>query len=404
MFQMTIRASRATRLLAAVGVTWLGLALSAQAAHATYAKVQIVKVNQGGDPNDVFWFDTSLTPSPNPKAFSLKGGQASSVYSVECNASSACTSQWGALTQTVTERPATGYTLTGVVCRSTTGNGTWGPAPGPSTPVDKDTTFDPATRKITFKLDWWEQIKCEVTNTRDSTIKVTKVLAPATDGGKFNLLVDGQAKATNVGDGGTTGVQKVAPGTHTVAESAGTATDLANYDSTTSCVDKAHAAKPADTDGSVDVAAGDQWECVITNTRKSTPPPPPPPSDQPPADEPAQAISPQVRVSPARVRPGSARLSGPSGCPTTNAVAATVSGRRIVKVTFYVDGRKVKTLTRANRNGKWVLPMDVKRFAFGSHSVRVTVQFAKSSQTKARTLRLSFNRCHPAVVKPQFTG
>jgi hypothetical protein len=315
MFQMTIRASRATRLLAAVGVAWLGLALSAQAAHATYAKVQIVKVNQGGDPNDVFWFDTSLTPSPNPKAFSLKGGQASSVYSVECNASSACTSQWGTLTQTVTERPATGYTLTGVVCRSTTGNGTWGPAPGPSTPVDKDTTFDPATRKITFKLDWWEQIKCEVTNTRDSTIKVTKVLAPATDGGKFNLLVDGQAKATNVGNGGTTDVQTVAAGTHTVGESAGTATDLANYDSTTSCVDKAHAAKPADTDGSVDVAAGDQWECVITNTRKSTPPPPEePPTDQPPTNPPAvQAVSPQVRVSPARVRPGSAKLSGPSG-------------------------------------------------------------------------------------------
>ena len=155
------------------------------------------------------------------------------------------------------------------------------------------------------------------------------------------------------------------------------------------------------------VVPGDQWECVITNTRKSTPPPTPqPPSDQPPGDvAPAQGgAQPQVRVSPARVRPGSARLSGPSGCPTTNAVAASVSGRRIVKVTFYVDGRKVKTLTKANRQGKWVLPMDVKRFAFGTHRVRVTVQFAKSSQTKARTLRLSFNRCHPAVVKPQFTG
>ena len=85
-------------------------------------------------------------------------------------------------------------------------------------------------------------------------------------------------------------------------------------------------------------------------------------------------------------------------------MAASVSGRRIVKVTFYVDGKKVKTLTEANRNGRWVLPMNVKRFAFGTHRVRVTVQFAKSSQTKAKTLRLSFNRCHSAVVKPQFTG
>ena len=73
-------------------------------------------------------------------------------------------------------------------------------------------------------------------------------------------------------------------------------------------------------------------------------------------------------------------------------------------MTFYVDNKKVKTLTAANRKGQWVLPMNVKRYAFGTHRVRVTVQFAKSSQTKAKTLRLSFSRCHPAVVTPKFTG
>jgi hypothetical protein len=407
MFHMTIRASRATRLLAAVGVAWLGLALSAQAAHATYSKVQVVKVNQGGNPNDVFTFDTHLNPSPSPAAFTLKGGDTSSEYSVECNASSACTSRWGQLTQTITERAAPGYTLTSVVCRHTTGTTSWPSAPTSSSQVDPDTTFDAATRTITFKLDWWERVKCWATNTRDTgTIKVTKKLVPATDGGKFNLLIDGQAKASNVGDGGTTGTQTVTTGAHSVGESAGTGTSLANYDSSLSCVDTAHPSDPADTDGTVQVDKGDAWECVITNTRKSTPPPPQePPTDQPPTTPPAvQAVSPQVRVSPARVRPGSAKLSGPSGCPRTSAVAATVSGRRIVKVTFYVDGKKVRTLTKANRNGRWVLPMNVKRFAFGTHRVRVVVQFAKSSQTKAKTLRLSFNRCRPAVVRPQFTG
>ena len=113
----------------AAAVACLGFALSAQAAHATYSKIQIVKINQGGNANDVFTFDTGLTPSPSPSSFTLKGGQASSVFSVECNASSDCTSRWGTLTQTVTERPAAGYTLTGVVCRSTTGSGTWGAAP-----------------------------------------------------------------------------------------------------------------------------------------------------------------------------------------------------------------------------------------------------------------------------------
>jgi hypothetical protein len=114
---------------------------------------------------------------------------------------------------------------------------------------------------------------------------------------------------------------------------------------------------------------------------------------------------PQIAVSPARVRPGSARLRGPNGCPTTSAVAATVTGRRIVKVTFYVDNKKVKTLTKANASGgRWVLPMNVKRFAFGSHRVQARIQFARSSQTRARTLRMSFSRCHPANVTPKFTG
>ena len=265
----------------------------------------------------------------------------------------------------------------------------------------------PADTDGNVQVDKGDQWECVITNTRKvGTIKVTKKLAPATDGGKFDLLIDGQAKATNVGDGGTTGVQTVLPGAHTVGEAAGTGTDLANYDSSLSCRDAAHPNDPTDTDGTVQVDKGDAWECVITNTRKSTPPPPEePPTDQPPTNPPAvQAVSPQVRVSPARVRPGSAKLSGPSGCPRTSAVAATVSGRRIVKVTFYVDGKKVKTLTKADRNGRWVLPMNVKRFAFGTHRVRVVVQFAKSSQTKAKTLRLSFNRCRPAVVRPQFTG
>jgi hypothetical protein len=411
MFQMSISASRATRLLLAVAVAWLGLALAAQAAHATYSRVQVVKINQGGDPNDVFTFDTSLKPAASPASFSLKGGQSSSIYGVECNVGSSCTSQWGNSVQTITERPATGYTLTAIACYHTQGTNGWPSEPNTSSALDTDTTSDLAARKINFKLNWWEWTKCYVTNTRDTgTIKVTKKLVPATDSGKFNLLIDGQAKATNVGDGGTTGVQTVLPGTHTVGETAGTATDLSDYDASTSCVDKAHTTKPADTDGSLAVAKGDQWECVITNTRKSTPTPPTPPQEPPtttpPVSPPVQVVSPtpQVRVSPARVRPGSAKLRGPSGCPTTSAVAASVSGRRIVKATFYVDGKKVKTLTKANRNGAWVLPMNVKRFAFGTHRVRVTVQFAKSSETKAKTLRLSFSRCHSAVVKPQFTG
>jgi len=504
---MTIRASRGARLLFAAALAGLGRGRCAQAAHATYSKITIVKVNQGGDQNALFTFDTNLTPSPSSSSFSIKAGETNGkLFQVECNAQSACIQQWGQLTQTVSERAASGYTLTGVVCRHTGTSTGWGSEPTQSSAVDPDTTFDAATRKINFRLDWYEWTKCWVTNTRDTgSIKVVKkVVAPAGDTGRFNLLVDGQAKAPNVGDGGTTGDVSVATGSHSVGESAGTATSLGDYSASTSCVDTAHPSDPADTDGSVqvdkgdhwvctitntrktgsitvtkklvpasdagrfnllvdgqaqatdvgdggttgavtvlpgthsvgeaagtatdlanytsslsckdaahgnaadddgtlDVGAGDAWECVITNTRKTQPPTDEPPTNQPPTTQ--TAPRPQIKVSPARVRPGSARLRGPSGCPTTNAVAATVTGRRIVKVTFYVDGRKVKTLTKANASGgRWVLPVNVRRLGFGTHRVRATVQFAKSSETKAKTLRLSFNRCHAAAVRPQFTG
>ena len=495
----------------AAALAWLGLAMCAQAAHATYSKITIVKINQGGDQNQAFTFDTHLTPSPSPSYFSIKAGEINEkTYQVECNAQSACTQRWGQLTQTISERATSGYTLTGVVCRHSGTSTGWGPEPSQSSGLDPDTTFDAATSKITFKLDWYEWTKCWVTNTRDTgTIKVVKkVVAPAGDTGKFNLLVDGAAKATNVGDGGTTGDVSVTTGSHTVGESAGTATSLADYDASTSCVDSAHPAKPADTDGSVQVdkgdtwvctitntrktgtikvtkalspatdagrfnllidgaakatdvgdggttgavavtlgthtvaeaagtatdlakytstlvckdtahgnavdndgslqvAKGDAWECLFTNTRKTSPPPPnEPPTTTPPATPPptTTTTAPKIAVSPARVRPGSAKLSGPSGCPTTNAIAATVSGRRIVKVTFYVDGKRVKTLTKANKGGRWVLPLNVKRLAFGTHRVEAKVQFAKSSQTKAKTLRLSFSRCHAADAQPKFTG
>jgi hypothetical protein len=81
-----------------------------------------------------------------------------------------------------------------------------------------------------------------------------------------------------------------------------------------------------------------------------------------------------------------------------------VSGKRIVKVTFYLDGKKVKTLTKPNKGSGWVLPLNVRRLAYGSHRVQAKVQFAKASGTKAKTMRLSFSRCGAAAAQPQFTG
>jgi prealbumin domain-containing protein len=421
---MSIRASRGTRLLLAAAFAWLGLALCAQAAHATYGKVQIAKINSGGNAADTFTFHPSLTPSASD--FTLKGGDSSSLYSIECNIDrpghgTEC-SRWGYPTLKFTEVAKSGYTLTDVTCRFTQGTSGFAGAVTTTSALkpSSEVTKDLANGSVSLKVHWYEQVKCWFTNTKNTppppptgTIKVTKKLLPATDGGKFNLLIDGVAKATNVGDGGTTGTQTVNTGGHTVGESAGTGTSLSNYDSTLSCLDKAHGGA-ADTDGSVQVDAGDAWECVITNTRKTTPTPPTePPTNTPPVTPPTStpptsttpAPSPQIKVSPARVVPGSAKMKGPRVCTRSNAVAATVSGKRIVKVTFYVDGRKVKTLTKPNgKGGAFKLPINVRKLGYGSHRLIAKVQFAKSSGTKARTLRLSFSRCASAAAQPKFTG
>ena len=251
-----------------------------------------------------------------------------------------------------------------------------------------------------------DTITCTITNTRKTgTIIVKKLLLPATDGGKFDLKVDGADVATQVGDGGT-GSKVVNTGTHTVGEAGA---NLAAYTSSTSCAD-AEGTEVAKGTGDVDVTVGDgaTITCTITNTRKPTPTPPstpqPPsiPTPQPqPQPAPAQAVAGVKTVSrPAR---GTAAFQGPRACPRTTSVSASVRGRQIRRVTFFVRGHKVKTVTKA-QNGRWTLTVRTSSLRRGANAVTARVEFTKASQTKARTLRITITRCAAQVVQPQFTG
>jgi hypothetical protein len=77
-------------------------------------------------------------------------------------------------------------------------------------------------------------------------IRLNKTLVPATDAGRFNLsiapvAIAGTGAASNVGDGGTTGLTSVNINTAlTLSETAGTATTLANYVSSIRCVNRAN--------------------------------------------------------------------------------------------------------------------------------------------------------------------
>ena len=102
---------------------------------------------------------------------------------------------------------------------------------------------------------------CTITNTRDPSLTVIKYVIPSDDPGKFNLLIDGVSRATDVGDGGNTGVVMLGLGSHKVTETAGFGTNLSDY---LPVFGGACAA-----DGSVLLGAGDNKVCTITNTLAS---------------------------------------------------------------------------------------------------------------------------------------
>ena len=306
---------RTTRLLTVAALTCLGLAVFAQSALASHGRIQVAKINQGGNPSDTFAFQPTfswtsmrpqaLAPASYP-AFSLAGGQTSQQFNVACDLQVAfnCSMDYSNVTLSVAEQAKPGYTLTDITCRHTQSNDVNNSfsagAPTLASPVKpaSEVSVNLAAGTVNLNVNYNEWVVCWYTNTY-------------------------------------TGVPATPPGSGT--------------------------------------------------TGSSSP-------------------SPQIQVSPEIARPGSAKLSGPSGCPDTNAVAATVSGKRIVKVTFYVDNKKVKVLTKPNKSGKWALSVNMRKIAYGSHKVQAKVEFAKSSGTKAKTLRLSFSRCGANSVKPQFTG
>jgi hypothetical protein len=424
---MTIRASRGARLLVAAAMAWLGLALCAQAAHATYGKVTIVKINKGGAADDKFTFHPNLQPSQAD--FALKGGE-QKTFEVECNKDSSygSCSRWGYPSLSVTEKPTSGYELTDIKCVHEQGSGSWPKEPSKdSSQADGDTTVSGST--INLKVSFWEWVTCYVTNApkppdqpQIHVVKDGPATAHSGDQLTFTYTVTnpGNVPLANV----TATDDKCSPLTRTgnTADATLDPGDIWTY--TCSYVvqwgpgDANPVVNTVTTCGMPSGGGGGGGGSPVCDTDQHATtivPPTTPTQTAPPSspDTPATASGtapttgqpPQIAVSPARVRPGSATLRGPAGCPTTSAVAATVTGRRIVKVTFYVDNKKVKTLTQPNRSGgRWVLPMNVKRFAFGTHRVQARIQFARTSQTKSRTLRLSFSRCRPAVVRPKFTG
>ncbi len=108
-------------------------------------------------------------------------------------------------------------------------------------------------------------------------------------------------------------------------------------------------------------------------------------------------------VLPSRNTPGTARLLGPTGC-VSKVFSARVRGTKVAKVTFTLDGKVVKRYTKTIKSGIYALRVNPAKYRIGVHRLVAKITFAKGSGTKAKTLRLSFQRCAHKLTAPRFTG
>jgi hypothetical protein len=100
-------------------------------------------------------------------------------------------------------------------------------------------------------------------------LTVTKICIPSTDDGHFNLLLNAAVVLADAACGASAGPVTTTAGTHTVSETAGTGTDLADYTSEVggNCTPNVGSSPPS---GSITLANGDSATCTITNTRNGS--------------------------------------------------------------------------------------------------------------------------------------
>jgi hypothetical protein len=108
-------------------------------------------------------------------------------------------------------------------------------------------------------------------------------------------------------------------------------------------------------------------------------------------------------VLPERIVPGTAKLSGPTGC-TAKAFSARIRGTKVQSVTFVLDGKTIKRFTKNAKSGVYAVRIDPAKMRIGVHRLVVSVTFQKGSGTKPKQLRLSFQRCAKKLAAPRFTG
>jgi hypothetical protein len=95
----------------------------------------------------------------------------------------------------------------------------------------------------------------------------------------------------------------------------------------------------------------------------------------------------------------SAKLHEVRNCVSDSRAKVTVTGDEIDSVVFYVDGHRIKTVTRPTASGKYVLGMRCRRLSTGAHRARAVV-----TNTSGDRSSLRFTITRAAQTSPRFTG
>jgi curli biogenesis system outer membrane secretion channel CsgG len=124
----------------------------------------------------------------------------------------------------------------------------------------------------------------------------------------------------------------------------------------------------------------------------------------PTAPVPAQPAPTPTTPAPAPTAPvvhGSANLRT-SQCLVANRAKASVSGKAISSVAFYVDGKKVKTVSSPDSSGRYSFTMSCSHLSVGTHRARAAVSFQSGASPTTKTLMFQITRV--SAVSPQFAG
>jgi hypothetical protein len=96
-----------------------------------------------------------------------------------------------------------------------------------------------------------------------------------------------------------------------------------------------------------------------------------------------------------------ARVQAQRTC-ATSAARVTVSGRSIRRVTFLVNGRRVRTVNVRASQRSITVSVPLSRRGTARQRVQARVTFRNGAP--ARVLNTAARRCAQAAVRPQFTG